>query len=111
VRGRVKRSAAAGALALLAGGCGMVARTSAPPEPLRADRVAREAQMNREWQNQTLAELLRDMGPPRLLLDIPGGGTPPGFVLVYPRDTGTGCLDTFAVMYGREPRVRLYQCR
>jgi hypothetical protein len=111
VRGLGKRIATAGALALLAGGCGMVPRTAAPPEPVRAERAAREVQMNREWQNQTLADLLRDMGRPRLLLDIPGGGNPPGFVLVYARDAGTGCLDTFAVMYGVETRVRLYQCR
>ena len=111
MRGRGERMAAAGAVALLAGGCSIDPRMVAPPEPLRASHAAREAELNQAWQNHTLAELLRGMGQPRQLLDIPGGGNPPGFVLVYPRDATTGCLDTFAVMYGREIRVRLYQCR
>jgi hypothetical protein len=32
-------------------------------------------------------------------------------VLVYPRDAGTGCTDTFAVVHGSTARVRSYQCR
>ena len=111
MRSRGGRIAAAGAAALLAGACSIDPRAPGPPEPQRAGRVARETQMNLQWQNHTLAELLRGMGEPRLLLDIPGGGNPPGFVLVYPRDVATGCIDTFAVTYGREMLVRVYQCR
>ena len=67
--------------------------------------------MNRAWQDTTLEQLLQAKGPPRLLLDIPGGGNPPGFVMVYPRDTASGCLDTFALSFGTPARVRSYQCR
>lgn len=67
--------------------------------------------MNQAWQDHTVQQLLQAKGPPRVLLDIPGGGNPPGFVMVYPRDAATGCLDTFAVVFGAESRVRSYQCR
>lgn len=105
------RAAAAMALALLAAGCSIDPRASSAPEPLRAGRNAREQQMNAAWQAHTMRELVDTWGPPRVLLDIPGGGNPPGFVLVYRRDPGTGCLDTFAVAYGEVLRVRGYACR
>jgi hypothetical protein len=104
------RIASAG-MALLVGSCGLAPPASAPPDPREAARAAREARMNQAWQNHPVAELLRAMGPPRLLLDIPGGGNPPGMVFVYARDAATGCLDAFAVSYGGEVRVRQYQCR
>lgn len=105
------RIAAAGALALLAGGCAIDPRWAIAPDPPRASRAVRERDINGTWQNHTLRELIDEWGPPRLLLDIPGGGNPPGFVLVYPRDAATGCIDTFAVAYGPVTRVRIYQCR
>jgi hypothetical protein len=105
------RRVTAAALALLASGCSIDPPLPAPPAPPRSSRAAREAEMNAHWQNHPVAEVLQALGPPRLLLDIPGGGNPPGLVLVYPRDTDTGCVDTFAVMYGTPVRVRLYQCR
>lgn len=98
--------------ALLLAGCAVepVAREDAPAAA-NASRAAREAEMNREWSNRTLADLLLAKGHPWRLYDIPGGGNPPGFVVVYPRDPATGCIDAFAVMYGPQTLVRTYQCR
>ncbi|MBL0391711.1 hypothetical protein JJ685_11245 [Ramlibacter monticola] len=102
---------AAGAAAVLLAACSDVPRGPSAPDALRAGRAERETELNRQWQNHSLAELLLGFGRPELLLDIPGGGNPPGFVLVYARDAGTGCLDTFAVVSGPVIRVRMYQCR
>ena len=103
--------AAVAASALLVAGCATDAHRAGAPEPVPAARVEREGAFNRLWQNHSLRELIDHWGPPQLLLDIPGGGNPPGFVLVYRRDEDSGCLDTFAVTYGDVMRVRLYQCR
>ena len=103
--------AVVGAFALLVAGCSVTPRAPAPPDPVRASRNAHEARMIGAWQDLTLQQLLHAKGPPRLLLDIPGGGNPPGFVMVYPRDPATGCLDTFALTFGPESKVRSYQCR
>ena len=105
------RCCALGAIALLAAGCSVPVRPLPPPDPLRASRMAREAQMTQVWQDQTLQQVLQARGRPQVLLDIPGGGNPPGFVLVYPRDAATGCLDTFTMAFGAQARVRSYQCR
>ena len=106
------------ALALLAAGCAQVPPDSfsaVPDSPMPAGMVIarqqREAEMNRAWQNRPLTQLVRTLGDPRLSLDIPGGGNPPGFVVVYGRDRATGCLDAFAVNLGTDPTVRLYSCR
>lgn len=72
---------------------------------------SREFSMNQRWQKQPLSQLVAVRGKPRLLLDIPGGGTPPGFVAVYGHDPETGCLDTFALVYGVDPEIRAYYCR
>ena len=111
MRDRGARIAAAGALALLAAACSTEPRMGDMPEPVRASRAERERQINAEWQNHTLRELVERWGPPHQMLNIPGGGNPPGFVLVYLRDEGSGCIDAFAVAYGDVTRVRLYQCR
>lgn len=106
------RAAATGALALLVAGCSVEPRWTAPPgPPLHAGRSAREQQLNADWQDHTMRELVDTFGPPRLMLDIPGGGSPPGFVLVYARDAGSGCIDAFMVASGEVLRVRGYQCR
>jgi hypothetical protein len=111
VRAHGTRMAAAGALALFATGCSIDPRLLQGPEPVRLSRMARERQINDDWQNHTLRELVDDWGPPRRMLEIPGGGSPPGFVMVYGRDALTGCIDAFAIMYGEVMRVRSYQCR
>jgi hypothetical protein len=103
--------AAAGALALLASACSVDPPSPPGPEPATASRAMREAEMNSAWQNHSVAELLHARGPARVLFDIPGGGSPAGYVLVYPRDAATGCLDAYAVMAGSEDRVRIYYCR
>lgn len=74
-------------------------------------REQREIEMNRRWQDQPLAQLVAELGKPKLTMNIPGGGTPPGFVVVYGEHDSTGCIDAFAVYSGREPRIRLYYCR
>ena len=71
----------------------------------------REAAMNRRWQNRPLSELKLAMGEPRLLMQIPGGGNPPGFAAVYGVDQATGCIDSFALFHGRDPLIRVYHCR
>jgi hypothetical protein len=74
-------------------------------------RQARESAMNSVWQNQTLSELVAAKGPPKMVLHIPGGGNPPGFVVVFGTDPSTGCVDAFALTYDTDPRVRIYHCR
>ena len=108
---RGARIAAAGALALAVAGCAVDPSPERAPEPPRASRATRERQINDAWQNHTLGELIAQWGLPRQLLDIPGGGNPPGFVLVYPPDAATGCIDAFAMAFGEVTRVRIYQCR
>ena len=71
----------------------------------------RERTMNQYWQNRRYSELVATLGQPRMLLNIPGGGNPPGFVAVYGTDPLTGCIDAFAMVYGSDPRVRGYYCR
>lgn len=73
--------------------------------------VWREATMNRRWQNQPLSSLRALRGEPVLMMDIPGGGNPPGMVAVYPVDPATGCTDAFALMFGQDPVIRVYHCR
>jgi hypothetical protein len=111
---RCLRHASAFALLLFGAGCAEVARdTRSDPSPAgaMAMRQQREAEMNREWQNRPLAQLVAVLGKPRLTMGIPGGGNPPGFVVVYGEDGASGCIDAFAMNVGREPTVRLYYCR
>lgn len=70
-----------------------------------------EAAMNQQWKNRPLSQLVTEMGHPKLLLTIPGGGNPPGFAAIYGRDPATGCLDAFALVYARDPIIRSYYCR
>jgi hypothetical protein len=74
-------------------------------------RMAREAAMNNQWQSRRLSELLHERGPPTLVMNIPGGGNPPGFVVVYGVDRPTGCIDAFALMPAQDPVIRVYHCR
>lgn len=71
----------------------------------------REAAMNRRWQNRPFSQLRAALGEPVLLMDIPGGGSPPGMVAVYQIDPDTGCRDAFALMFGQDPVIRVYHCR
>jgi len=71
----------------------------------------REAAMNRLWQRRPLSELKFAMGEPQLIMQIPGGGNPPGLVAVYGRHRDTGCIDAFALLYGTDPVIRVYHCR
>lgn len=102
------------AATLLAGSCALVppARAPSPADELAESRRARELALNEAWRNRRLSELLNTQGRPRLFLDIPGGGSPPGFVVVYWREARTGCIDTFVLGPGSpEPVIRAYQCR
>jgi hypothetical protein len=105
------------ALAALAAGCAPLPQ---PPQPAPERHAARhengpgalrEADMNRRWQNQPLSELVAALGRPARVMNIPGGGSPPGFVVVYGVDAATGCIDAFALMYAVDPIVRVYHCR
>lgn len=74
-------------------------------------RSVREAEMNRQWQNRPLAELMGELGRPKMILNIPGGGMPPSFAVVYGPDPDSGCVDAFAISSRGEPLVRIYHCR
>jgi hypothetical protein len=112
------RGAAALALLLVLSACaeGEVQRIPRQPHPTfgsTADpiRLQREAEMNRQWQNQPLAALVDAYGRPRMVMNIPGGGMPPSFAVVYGTDPATGCIDAFAVSASSVPLVRVYHCR
>lgn len=104
-------------IALLAAGCQTAERewregpTEEQASASGSPAAWREFNMNRRWQNRPLRELTSAMGEPRLIMDIPGGGNPPGFVVVYGTDAGSGCTDAFALMHGSDPVVRVYHCR
>jgi hypothetical protein len=97
-------------------GCAELEHTARQlPQPAGAGgggiREQREVEMNRRWQDQPLTQLVAELGKPMLTMNIPGGGTPPGFVVVYGEHGSSGCIDAFAVNSGGEPRIRLYYCR
>ena len=71
----------------------------------------REQAMNARWKNHSYSELVGALGQPLQLLNIPGGGEPPGFAAVYGRDPASGCVDSFALVYGSDPMIRVYYCR
>lgn len=114
---RALRAVAALAIALAAAGCAdleAAARSGEPEARLSAAaRYQRELDMNRQWQNRPLSDLVANAGKPKLTMNIPGGGNPPGFVVVYGLDDRSGCIDAFAINAAvtREPTVRIYYCR
>jgi hypothetical protein len=87
----------------------------AKPTPIHhlSQNVQREATMTEQWQNHRYSELVAALGTPTMVMNIPGGGSPPGFAVVFGRDPRTGCIDAFALMYGggQDPVVRAYHCR
>ena len=105
------------ALALLAAGCQELPLEPEPQDGPPAGALAggsrpgRESAMNEQWRNRSYSDLMATMGQPVLIMTIPGGGNPPGFVAVYGKDTVSGCIDAFAMMYGRDPTIRVYHCR
>lgn len=74
-------------------------------------RQAREFEMNRRWHERPMSHLVAALGEPKLRMNIPGGGNPPGFVIVYGLDPASGCIDAFALVYGTDPLIRAYYCR
>jgi hypothetical protein len=113
--GRALGRAPALAIALAGVGCADLAGIEHQQNPSTvgnsANRYQRELEMNRQWQNRPLSELVSTLGEPRITMNIPGGGNPPGFAVVYGQDARTGCIDAFAVNAGREPKIRIYYCR
>lgn len=98
------------ATAILGTGCANLdaARSGGSDDAAKWDR---EVAMNQRWQSRPLSHLVAEMGEPRMILTIPGGGNPPGFAAVYGRNAATGCLDAFALVYGADPTIRSYHCR
>lgn len=94
-----------------------IASACAPLPPSEPRRLApgggahREEAMNHLWRNRPMSELVAALGPPTMVMTIPGGGSPPGFAMVFGRDPATGCIDAFAMMYATDPIVRNYYCR
>lgn len=76
-----------------------------------SSKLRREWAMNQQWQNRHFSELAAALGEPLLIMQIPGGGSPPGFAAVYGRDPATGCIDAFAFLNGGDPIIRIYHCR
>jgi hypothetical protein len=113
--GRALGRALALAIALAGAGCADLASIErerhAYTAANSANRYQRELEMNRQWQNRPLSELVATLGQPRITMNIPGGGNPPGFAVVYGQDERTGCIDAFAVNASREPTIRIYYCR
>lgn len=110
---RSVRGALALALALAVVGCADL-QESRPRHPEISGAVGRntrEAEMNQRWQDRNMSELVAALGQPVLMMNIPGGGNPPGFAVVYGQDSRTGCIDAFAMVYGPDPKVRYYYCR
>lgn len=99
------------ALALLGTGCQELPRERAREVGDGADRNLRELQMNERWQWRPMSELVATLGEPVLVMNIPGGGNPPGFAVVFHQDRASGCIDAFAMMPARDPVVRNYYCR
>jgi hypothetical protein len=99
-------------------GCAATEAPRVPPPPhpafgtaTAAMRAEREADMNRQWQNKRLDELVDAYGRPKLVMSIPGGGVVPSFAVVYGTDPNSGCIDAFAVLAVGTPLVRDYYCR
>ena len=113
--GRALGRAQALAIALAGAGCADLASIERERHTYTAansaNRYQRELEMNRQWQNRPLSELVATLGQPRITMNIPGGGNPPGFAVVYGQDERTGCIDAFAVNASREPTIRIYYCR
>jgi hypothetical protein len=105
---RRRGQALAFVFALAAGGCQFA---DDPAWGSKAPQLQRESVMNIRWQNRPLSELVSALGEPVLFLAIPGGGNPPGFVVVYGVDPASGCIDAFALVYGEDPMIRVYHCR
>lgn len=110
------RAALALGLAVLLVGCAQTPPERESSERLRApDRrnaqLWRETAMNRQWQNRRFSELVAAMGEPARVMNIPGGGNPPGFAAVFGHDPETGCIDAFALMPASDPIIRDYYCR
>jgi hypothetical protein len=91
-------------------------------EPGRADagpasqsgphRDAREQALQRQWIGRTRAELVREMGPPSLVMGMPGRRWPEAFILVYRRqDPLGGCIDAFVVHRTESEPIANYFCR
>ena len=103
---RALRRVAALAPLLVVAGCADLERFAteardAPPVAFSGgSRHQREMEMNRQWQNRSLSELKAMVGEPQLTMNIPGGGNPPGFVVVYGLDNRSGCIDAFAISTG-----------
>ena len=103
-------------LAFALGGCEQLAMETTEQRTvtnLRIEAVyhSRESLMNEQWVNHRYSELVAAMGTPNMIMNIPGGGQPPGFAVVYGRDPKTGCIDAFAMMYAKDPIIRQYHCR
>jgi len=117
--GRWRSLAFALAMSLACGGCQLAQLEQlAQDSPVCHSRcddwsstLGREVNMNRRWQNHRLSELLSALGQPLMLLSIPGGGNPPGFVALYGVDPQSGCIDAFAFVYDTDPIIRVYHCR
>ncbi|HEX6364135.1 MAG TPA: hypothetical protein VFZ93_14355 [Albitalea sp.] len=105
------------AATLVLAGCQHLLEEPEPPRrakvhvPTPSQNMRREAVMNEQWQNHRYSELVAALGTPTMVMNIPGGGNPPGFAVVFGRDPATGCIDAFAMMYGTDPIVRTYYCR
>jgi len=105
--GELRCASLVSVIALAVAGCAL---DDGAPRAGTAPREREEA-MNARWKNRSYSELVGALGQPLQLLNIPGGGNPPGFAAIYGRDPASGCIDAFALVYGSDPMIRVYYCR
>ena len=73
-------------------------------------RKQRERTLQSMWNGKSYASLVEALGPPSVVMEIPGRGTQTASI--YGLDESTQCIDTFSVAsFGKEMMVDDYFCR
>jgi hypothetical protein len=73
-------------------------------------RKQRERTLQSMWNGKSYASLIEAMGPPSVVMEIPGQGTQ--IASIYGLDESTQCIDTFSVAkLDKEMMVDDYFCR
>ena len=87
----------------------------APPPsaaPLAGGRDGREQALQQQWIGRTRAELISVLGPPSLVMNVPGNRLPESVILVYRnQDSASGCIDAFVVLRDSREHIWNYFCR
>lgn len=87
------------ATALLLGGCVSI-RVQREEVITAYTRTQRERLLRLEWVNQPYHSLIAAVGPPTILMRIPGDRTDEMVAVFGVRDKVSGCIDAFVVFNG-----------